>query len=167
MATYLTHCTLSWWLCSVVEPERGVWMTGQYSAVSQHCNGIMQSCSQYISLLEMLHHSGASVCVSSKVHLICPYVVPTLADTGSGVATPGPIRVQAPGKFLNVLVNYAKSTYLNRNSTAVYRIVMQNKTANADFQLLCLLTLIVNTSTRCKLRCLKAGIKVHLICDST
>ena len=29
-----------------------------------------------------------------------------------------------PGEFLSDLVNHAKSTYLNRNSIAVYRIVM-------------------------------------------
>jgi len=31
---------------------------------------------------------------------------------------------QGPGKFLSALVNYAMSTYLNRNSIAVYGIVI-------------------------------------------
>ena len=38
-----------------------------------------------------------------------------------------------PGKFLIALVNYVRSTYLNHNSIAVYRIVMENKAANANF----------------------------------
>ena len=42
----------------------------------------------------------------------------------SGVATPGPIQAQALVNFwVSALVNHAKSTYLNRNSIAVYWIM--------------------------------------------
>ena len=41
----------------------------------------------------------------------------------SGVATPRPIQIVMCELFLSALVNHARSTYLNRNSIAVYWII--------------------------------------------
>ena len=77
----------------------------------------------------------------------------------SGVATPGAHTGPGPGEFLSALVNHARSTYLNRNSIAVYVKSWRIKLPMSliyDFS-------FVSFSSKHEPQVLKAEVKVHLV----